>query len=70
MRSFSVCAAERWKSRRKPVSRGRGPIPSSGWLTTDPDLVSLQAVPAFNDLVRRLADDEERQSAITTSTPL
>jgi hypothetical protein len=49
--------------------RGRGPVPSSGWLTTDPDLVALQAVPAFNELVRRLADDEERQSAITASTP-
>jgi len=44
---------------------GRGPTPSSGWLTTDPDLVSLQAVPAFNDLARRLADDEEHQTTPT-----
>jgi hypothetical protein len=42
-----------------------GPTPSSGWLTTDPDLVSLQAVPAFNDLARRLADDEEHQTTPT-----
>lgn len=46
---------------RRVARGGAGPIPSSGWLTTDPDLVALQAVPAFNDLVRRLADDEDRR---------
>jgi hypothetical protein len=46
---------------RRVARGGMGPVPSSGWLTTDPDLVALQAVPAFNDLVRRLADDEDRR---------
>jgi hypothetical protein len=46
---------------RRVIRGGMGPVPSSGWLTTDPDLVALQAVPAFNDLVRRLADDEDRR---------
>ncbi|HEY8527493.1 MAG TPA: hypothetical protein VIL48_21195 [Acidimicrobiales bacterium] len=46
---------------RRAARGGRGPVPSSGWLTTDPDLVALQAVPAFNDLVRRLAHDEDRR---------
>jgi hypothetical protein len=47
---------------RRVARGGIGPVPSSGWLTTDPDLVPLQAVPAFNDLVRRLADDEDRRA--------
>jgi hypothetical protein len=46
---------------RRVIRGGMGPVPSSGWLTTDPDLVALQAVPAFNDLVRRLAHDEDRR---------
>jgi hypothetical protein len=44
------------------VRGGLGPVPSSGWLTTDPDLLGLQSVPAFNELVRRLADDEDRRA--------
>jgi hypothetical protein len=49
---------------RRVARGGMGPVPSSGWLTTDPDLVALQAVPAFNDLVRHLADDEDRRETV------
>jgi len=54
----------------RAVRSGRGPMPSSGWLTTDPDLVALQAVPAFNDLVRRLATDEDRRAEAADLTPV